>query len=652
MWWPAVAVISGSWVGLSSLTPAIKHLFIYLSISSLILLFLLLWYVHGNTYRKFRYGVHVYFAGLSALFLLGALNASIVSVPSVASVVSSPSVPSAPSVPSVPSVAPYHTDHGAASGTSAGLGPGSSAGLDCSDLPNGVYVKLCLKVTDYPVRVTSAAGRVYNRMECRLLFFADTAGRLCHGSEKVLAYLAAGPAVRKSITNSTSGVSGITLGITLGVPDTSTFAADTVLWRPGDVFFTRCRTFSFEQPEPEKDTVEGKVADSGAADSFNYARYMAQRGFYRRAYVYSVQRVGQEPRLADKIKWLRADMTRNFKGEAGALLSGICLGYKAQMDRGTRENFTNTGVAHVLAVSGLHVGVLYATLLFLLGLPARWKVERRYRRKTRSRFRQKAGKRTDLRNGNAPGPETDLISESKVDPVFGRKVTGRVQVGADCRMEAVVPVGRGRYVAALALIWVYAAIVGFSASVVRAATMLTVHGVGKMLGCRSSGLNALAVSALIMLIIKPMNLMDAGFQLSYCAVASLLILFPLLRNILSPKNQILKYLWEMLCVTVTVQIGTVWLVYLIFGRVTFWGLLLNFAVVPLCSLILYAFTGYVAFYGLDAVAVKLGAIISEKSGMFLCESSGMFRGAEQLCLSVMHFLAGFMQQIVDAVAGV
>ncbi|MFA5202593.1 MAG: ComEC/Rec2 family competence protein, partial [Bacteroidales bacterium] len=551
----------------------------------------MLWYVHGNTYRKFRYGVHVYFAGLSALFLLGALNASIVSVPSVASVVSSPSVPSAPSV------APYHTDHGAASGTSAGLGPGSSAGLDCSDLPNGVYVKLCLKVTDYPVRVTSAAGRVYNRMECRLLFFADTAGRLCHGSEKVLAYLAAGPAVRKSITNSTSGVSGITLGITLGVPDTSTFAADTVLWRPGDVFFTRCRTFSFEQPEPEKDTVEGKVADSGAADSFNYARYMAQRGFYRRAYVYSVQRVGQEPRLADKIKWLRADMTRNFKGEAGALLSGICLGYKAQMDRGTRENFTNTGVAHVLAVSGLHVGVLYATLLFLLGLPARWKVERRYRRKTRSRFRQKAGKRTDLRNGNAPGPETDLISESKVDPVFGRKVTGRVQVGADCRMEAVVPVGRGRYVAALALIWVYAAIVGFSASVVRAATMLTVHGVGKMLGCRSSGLNALAVSALIMLIIKPMNLMDAGFQLSYCAVASLLILFPLLRNILSPKNQILKYLWEMLCVTVTVQIGTVWLVYLIFGRVTFWGLLLNFAVVPLCSLILYAFTGYVAFYG-------------------------------------------------------
>ena len=672
MWWPAVAVISGSWVGLSSLTPAIKHLFIYLSISSLILLFLLLWYVHGNTYRKFRYGVHVYFAGLSALFLLGALNASIVSVPSVVSVVSSPSVASvasspsvasvvsSPSVPSAPSVAPYHTDHGAASGTSAGLGPSSSAGLDCSDLPNGVYVKLCLKVTDYPVRVTSAAGRVYDRMECRLLFFADTAGRLCHGSEKVLAYLAAGPAVRKSITDSapdsTSGVSGITSGITsggtLGVSDTSAFAADTVLWRPGDVFFTRCRTFSFEQPEPEKDTVEGKVADSGAADSFNYARYMAQRGFYRRAYVYSVQRVGQEPRLADKIKWLRADMTRNFKGEAGALLSGICLGYKAQMDRGTKENFTNTGVAHVLAVSGLHVGVLYATLLFLLGLPARWKVERRYRRKTGSRFRQKAGKRTDLRNGNAPGPETDLISESKVEPVLGRKVTGRVQVGADCRMEAVVPVGRGRYVAALALIWVYAAIVGFSASVVRAATMLTVHGVGKMLGCRSSGLNALAVSALIMLIIKPMNLMDAGFQLSYCAVASLLILFPLLRNILSPKNQILKYLWEMLCVTVTVQIGTVWLVYLIFGRVTFWGLLLNFAVVPLCSLILYAFTGYVAFYGLDAVAVKLGAIISEKSGMFLCESSGMFRGAEQLCLSVMHFLAGFMQQIVDAVAGV
>ena len=127
MWWPAVAVISGSWVGLSSLTPDVQYLFIYLSISFLILLFLLLWYVHGNTYRRFRYGVHVYFAGLPALFLLGALNASIVSVPSVAT---------------------YHANSGVASGTSAGPGPGSSAGLDYSDLPNGEYVKLCVKVTD------------------------------------------------------------------------------------------------------------------------------------------------------------------------------------------------------------------------------------------------------------------------------------------------------------------------------------------------------------------------------------------------------------------------------------------------------------------------------------------------------------------------
>ena len=60
-------------------------------------------------------------------------------------------------------------------------------------------------------------------------------------------------------------------------------------------------------------------------------------------------------------------LTSNFKGEELAVISALLLGYKDLLDRETIMTYSSSGAMHVLAVSGLHVGIIYLVLnsLFL-----------------------------------------------------------------------------------------------------------------------------------------------------------------------------------------------------------------------------------------------------------------------------------------------
>lgn len=54
------------------------------------------------------------------------------------------------------------------------------------------------------------------------------------------------------------------------------------------------------------------------------------------------------------------------KGEESAIVTGMFCGYRAEMSAETMASFSNTGVIHIMSVSGLHVGVIYLMLGFLL----------------------------------------------------------------------------------------------------------------------------------------------------------------------------------------------------------------------------------------------------------------------------------------------
>jgi competence protein ComEC len=68
--------------------------------------------------------------------------------------------------------------------------------------------------------------------------------------------------------------------------------------------------------------------------------------------------------------------SNGLEGDALDVLSALTLGYKKTLDPEIRQIFANTGAAHVLAVSGLHVGIVYLVFNFLFGFMRRRKTTR------------------------------------------------------------------------------------------------------------------------------------------------------------------------------------------------------------------------------------------------------------------------------------
>ncbi|HEX8138266.1 MAG TPA: ComEC/Rec2 family competence protein [Pyrinomonadaceae bacterium] len=81
-------------------------------------------------------------------------------------------------------------------------------------------------------------------------------------------------------------------------------------------------------------------------------------------------------------------------------------------------------------------------------------------------------------------------------------------------------------------LWAYAVAVGAEASVVRAALMFTMLGLGPVLGRRATGLNALGCAGLCLLVWRPSELFDPSFQLTFLSVLMIVcVAWPLLRRL-------------------------------------------------------------------------------------------------------------------------
>ncbi len=143
--------------------------------------------------------------------------------------------------------------------------------------------------------------------------------------------------------------------------------------------------------------------------------------------------------------------------ECSAFMLATLIGDDALLHPATKETFRRTGISHVLALSGLHVGII-VMIAMLLTLP--FNVHR---------------------------------SGIYIRPIL-----------------------------AIILVWAYAMLVGMSASVVRAAIMTTVYMLARMIQNGHTGFNSLLISIVVILLAKPMWIFSAGFQLSVCAVASIL----------------------------------------------------------------------------------------------------------------------------------
>lgn len=153
--------------------------------------------------------------------------------------------------------------------------------------------------------------------------------------------------------------------------------------------------------------------------------------------------------------------------------------------------------------------------------------------------------------------------------------------------------GRTRYPLTILFLWVYAAIVGFTPSVTRATIMITVFLFARWLERDCSPFNSLAVAVALMLFIQPRWIYAAGFQLSVCAVAGLL-LFENRINRIQFKNRKLYFLVNLFAVPVAAMLGTAPVLLAWFHRLPLAAIPLNAIATLLFPLFLV--TGIAAYF--------------------------------------------------------
>ena len=297
-------------------------------------------------------------------------------------------------------------------------------------------------------------------------------------------------------------------------------------------------------------------ANNGNPDEFDYARFLLRHqvsaignvhtGKWRRISQDAVHSFRQKA-FDCRERVLAIYRHLGFQGDDFAVLSALTVGYKEGLSEEIRESFSVSGSSHVLALSGLHIGFLYALLWFCLRwLPGRWRA-----------------------------------------------------MAVLCTLLII------------AFLWGFAFFTGLSASVVRSVFMFSLFALSGLSRRKNFSLNTLSAVAFFMLLCRPVWLFDVGFQLSFCAVTAILLLQPrIYRWFPGVHSRIGHYLCGLMSVSIAAQVGTAPLVLLYFSRFSTHFLLTNLLVIPLVSFIMYTtvimllFTPYFPLQSIIAIGVK------------------------------------------------
>jgi competence protein ComEC len=119
-----------------------------------------------------------------------------------------------------------------------------------------------------------------------------------------------------------------------------------------------------------------EVRNNNNPYEFDYKRYLARKKIYRQVYLPSEAWTRSDASspfnleiLAEKARMHLLNIYHRQKLGENELhvLSALTLGYKRGLDPETKRIFASAGAMHVLAVSGLHVGIVFIILSFLLG---------------------------------------------------------------------------------------------------------------------------------------------------------------------------------------------------------------------------------------------------------------------------------------------
>lgn len=205
-----------------------------------------------------------------------------------------------------------------------------------------------------------------------------------------------------------------------------------------------------------------------------------------------------------------------------AVAKAILIGDKTNLNHELKSNFADTGAMHVLAVSGLHVGLIS---LFLL----------------------------------------------KLFSFFDRKSMWYNL------MKSIFIIG---------ILWIYAFICGASPSILRACCMYSFIIFGRQVYRNSNIFNTIGLSAFILLLFEPSLLYNLSFQLSYAALFGIVYFQHKIYCLYLPNNKILDWAWKLVSVSIAAQLTTFPLSLYYFHQFPLYFWLSGLIVIPAAFIIL------------------------------------------------------------------
>jgi competence protein ComEC len=218
------------------------------------------------------------------------------------------------------------------------------------------------------------------------------------------------------------------------------------------------------------------------------------------------------------------------------LADALLLGRRADLDDKLYDLFSVTGCIHVLSVSGMHVAIFAAPLLY-------------------------------------------LITRVRKATIWQKLLQVLVLIG---------------------LIWFYVVLTGSSPSVVRSGAMISILCISQVLSKRTTGIHILFLTLVVMLIINPYYLFQLSFQFSFLSLLSLQVFYKAIRNVFIHEWQVVNYIWEITAASLAAQILILPVSIFYFHMFPVYFIAGSIIAVPLVSLIIYAGTLLVIFESVSA----------------------------------------------------
>lgn len=275
------------------------------------------------------------------------------------------------------------------------------------------------------------------------------------------------------------------------------------------------------------------IQNSGNPGAFDYRQYASFQQLYHTVYLTSKDwapaGINQQAPFRRFIYSARSSLLAILQKHIGAdkdalgIAEALLIGYSNDLDKDLVQAYSNTGVVHIIAISGMHLALIYVLLVWIF-------------------------------------KRLPIIKRSQL-----------VQV-----------------ILVLCCLWLFSLLTGASASVLRAAVMFSFVALGKAFGKSSSIYNSLAASAFVLLCYNPYYLWDVGFQLSYLAVAGIVLFQRPLYNLFYIKPKWPDKIWELAAVSLAAQVLTFPVCIYYFHQFPTVFLLANLVAVPLSAIVLYA----------------------------------------------------------------